>query len=52
MILKNKTTNKPVALLIDGIAYVTDAFKHSDHLINVATITVSDLFLEEKISEI
>lgn len=52
MILHCNKTNKPVAVIIDGVAYINDLFCHSKHVVNVATIKVCNNVFNQKISEL
>ncbi len=52
MILNCKTSQEPVAVIMDGMAYITDKFCHKQHFINVPTIPVCQNILQEKIEEI
>lgn len=52
MILNCKKTNKPVAVIIDGFAFITAEFCHTQHVVNVATVPVCEAGLQERISEI
>jgi hypothetical protein len=52
MVLNCKNTNQPVAVIMDGMAYVTANFCHSQHVVNHVTIPVCETGLQERISEL
>lgn len=52
MILNCKKTNEPVAVIMDGVAFITEDFCHSQHFVNVPTIPVCAVGLQERILEI
>lgn len=52
MILNCKTSQKPVAVIMDGVAYITDDFCYEQHVMHHGTIKVSEEMLQEKIKEL
>ena len=47
MIFNCKETDKPVGVMLDGIAFITSDFCHKQHFVNVATVPVSEEELQE-----